>query len=321
MKAQTWTIEGDDVGLRLDKFLAAAGRAGSRLRATAALERGQVSLNGAEVGREAASRRLTPNDVVALWIDRPGSARKRPRIGSRRDGPLDVVYEDDVLVVVNKAAGVLTVPLERRGSGASIYELIGERLRAYGKRGVFVVHRIDEDSSGLVVFAKDAAARRALQQQFKRREPERVYQAIVYGQVRPEGGTWRDRLAWDDRALIQKRTGRNDVRGKEAVCDYRVLEDFGTASLIEVRLRTGRRNQIRAQAELRGHPLVGEQRYATHPGRPAIPFGRQALHAWRLEFSHPLDGRALAFEAPLPADMLDLVERLRRRSFQGSRGR
>jgi 23S rRNA pseudouridine1911/1915/1917 synthase len=312
--ARTWTIGGDDVGLRLDKFLAAAGRSGSRLRAAAALERGKVSVNGTDVGLEAANRRLAPNDVVALWIDRPGSSKKRPRIG-RSGGPLDVVYEDEALLVVNKPAGVLTVPLERRGPGSSVYELIAERFRSRGKRRPFVVHRIDQDTSGLVVFAKDADARHALQQQFKHREPGRVYLAVVYGSVRPRAGTWRDYLVWDEKALIQKPAGPKDTRGKEAVCDYRVLEDFGSACLIEVRLRTGRRNQIRAQAQLRGHPLVGEERYVTGASDPIIPFGRQALHAAQLEFGHPADGRTLTLEAPVPRDMRDLIDRLRRRSF------
>lgn len=314
MKTQTWRIRGDDVGLRLDKFLAATDRAGSRLRAANALERGKVSVNGTDVGREAAARRLAFDDVVVLWMDRPGSSRKRPRTGAQ--GPLDVAYEDDVLLVVNKPPGILTVPLERRGSGTSVYDQILERFRSHGKRRPFVVHRIDEDTSGLVVFAKDAAARCALQEQFKRQQPVRVYQAVVYGHVEPDAGTWRDDLVWDEKALIQKPARRNDPRGKEAVCDYRVLEVFRGACLIEVRLRTGRRNQIRAQCQLRGHPLVGEERYVAGTEHPVIPFGRQALHASRLEFDHPVSGRRLGVDAPLPADTRELLERLRRGSIQ-----
>jgi 23S rRNA pseudouridine1911/1915/1917 synthase len=319
MKTQTWTIRGDDAGLRLDKFLAGTGRAGSRLRAAAAIDRGKVSINGIDVGREAAARRLVPGDVIVLWIDRPGSSREQTRTGTR--GPLDIAYEDEVLLVVNKPPGVLTVPLARRGSGTSVYDRIIERFRSHGKRRPFVVHRIDEDTSGLVLFAKDAAARRALQGQFKRRQPERVYQAVVYGHIRPDAGTWRDDLVWDEKALIQKPARRNDPRGKEAVCDYRVLEVFPGACLIEVRLRTGRRNQIRVQCQLRGHTLVGEERYVADPEYPLIPFGRQALHASRLAFEHPVSGRRLGLEAPLPADMRELLERLRRRGIQTIRAR
>jgi len=118
---------------------------------------------------------------------------------------------------------------------------------------------------------------------------------------------------WDKSALVQKETHPRDPRGKEAVCDYRVVETFDGASLLEVRLVTGKRNQIRLQARLRGHTLVGERRYVFGPEhlRP-ISFPRQALHAYRLSFAHPLTGKHLSFEAPLPADLSVLIERLRR---------
>jgi 23S rRNA pseudouridine1911/1915/1917 synthase len=118
---------------------------------------------------------------------------------------------------------------------------------------------------------------------------------------------------WDRKALIQKRTHPRDPEGAEAVCNYRVVEEFRDVSLIEVRLETGKRNQIRIQARLRGHTLVGERRYVYGPGtlRP-IDFPRQALHAYRLAFEHPVDGREMRFEAPLPDDFRELLDRLRR---------
>jgi 23S rRNA pseudouridine1911/1915/1917 synthase len=141
-----------------------------------------------------------------------------------------------------------------------------------------------------------------------------VYLAIVYGHPAPASGTWRDRMVWDERALIQKETHPRDPKGKDAVCHYRVIETFAGASLIEVQLLTGRRNQIRLQARLRGHTLVGEQRYTFGPDslRP-LAFPRQALHAHRLAFRHPVDGRAMRFETPPPEDMQALLARLRRR--------
>ena len=304
-----WTAGPDDAGLRLDKFLAADDRAGSRARALAALERGKVLVNGDEAGVNDAARRLTPGDVIRLWIDRPGSAVKKPRPGQR--GGLDVVYEDDVLLVVNKPAGLLTVPLERKGPVPSVYSRIAEQLRSHGKRRPFVVHRIDQDSSGVVIFAKDSDARDALQAQFKRREPERVYHAVVHGSVQPDIGTWRDRLVWDTKALIQKPARAGDPRGIDAISDYRVIERFEHASLIEVRLRTGRRNQIRIQASMQGHPLVGEERYVEGSPARKIPFKRQALHATSVAFDHPVDGRRLEVQAPMPKDLQDLLARLR----------
>jgi 23S rRNA pseudouridine1911/1915/1917 synthase len=306
-----WTADDDEAGLRLDKFLAARKRLGSRARAVAALEKGKVYVNAAEVGLADASRRLARGDTVRLWIDRPGSAKARPRIG--RTGTLDIVFEDDDLIAVNKPAGLLSVPLERKRDAPSVYEQIEARLRSHGKRRPFVVHRIDQDTSGLVVFAKHADAQRQLKAQFARREPDRVYLAVVYGHPRPDSGTWRDRLVWDARALIQKETHPRDREGTDAISEYRVVETFRDASLIEVRLHTGRRNQIRIQARLRGHTLVGEERYIYGPDTlRTIAFGRQALHAWRLRFQHPADGRTMRFEAPPPGDFKDLLARLRR---------
>jgi 23S rRNA pseudouridine1911/1915/1917 synthase len=311
-----WTVGPDEAGLRLDKFLAAANRIGSRARALAAIERGKVLVNGSDVNPESAARRLTAGDVVRVWTDRPGSAAKRPRIGQR--GALDVLYEDDVLLVVNKPAGLLTVPLERKSAAPSVYSHIAEQLRSHGKRRPFVVHRIDQDSSGVVIFAKDSESRDALQAQFKRREPDRVYHAIVHGRVTPDAGTWRDHLVWDTRALIQKPTHARDPRGLEAISDYRVVERFEHASMIEVRLRTGRRNQIRMQAGVRGYPLVGEQRYVEGGQAGRIPFRRQALHASSVAFDHPVDGRRVEVRAPLPPDLEELLTRLRGRQ-PGSR--
>jgi 23S rRNA pseudouridine1911/1915/1917 synthase len=305
-----WTVAQGDEGGRLDKFLAAAERLGSRARAVTALERGKVYVNGEEAAITDAARRLGAGDVVRLWMDRPGSARRRPRTGP--SGALDVVFEDDELIVVNKPAGILSVPLERKADSPSVYELIEDRFRSHGKRRPLVVHRIDQDTSGLVVFAKHAEAQRRLKVQFARREPERVYLAVVYGHPDPPSGVWRDTLVWDTRALIQKQTHHRDPSGSEAISEYHVVERFRDAALIEVRLRTGRRNQIRIQARLRGHTLVGEARYVFGPDSlRTIPFHRQALHAFRLGFDHPADEREMQFEAPLPADFEELLARLR----------
>jgi 23S rRNA pseudouridine1911/1915/1917 synthase len=311
MSTTEWRIDAAGAGVRLDKFLADATRLGSRGRAMAALERGKVYLNDGEVAASDAGYRLAPGDVVRVWLDRPGSSRRNPRTGLV--GELDIVYEDDALIVVNKPAGILSVPLERRPDAVSVLGQIENRFRSHGSRRVFPVHRIDQNTSGLVVFAKQAAAQRVLKDQFKRREPQRVYWAVVYGTPDPPRGTWRDVLVWDEKALIQKETHPRDPRGQEALSQYTLLESFEVASLIEVSLHTGRRNQIRIQARLRGHTLVGEDRYVYGPGslRP-IEFGRQALHARRLTVRHPADGRSLQFEAELPGDFADLLTRLRR---------
>jgi len=305
-----WVVSETDAGTRLDKFLAAADRIGSRGKVVTALERGKVFLNEVECTLADASTRLVVEDVVRVWMDRPGSATRRP--GPYKSGALDILFEDDALIVLNKPAGLLSVPLERRSQSPSIVTLLEDYFRSSGKRKPFVVHRIDLDTSGLVLFAKTTLAQQRLKDQFRRREPERVYWAVVYGHPDPPQGSWRDRLVWDTKALIQKETHPNDPTGVDAVSNYRMIERFAESSLVEVRLETGKRNQIRIQARLRGHTLVGEKRYVYGPDtlRP-IAFPRQALHARRLVFRHPADDRRLEFEAPLPRDMTELLARLR----------
>jgi 23S rRNA pseudouridine1911/1915/1917 synthase len=313
-----WTVSTDEQGLRLDKFLAESGRLGSRRRASVALDRGKVFVNALEVGRAVGgtaggaggATRLAAGDLVRVWMDRPGSARARP-LGS--SGDLQIVFEDDALLVIDKPAGLLAVPLERRAEAPSVFDQVAAYLYPHGRRRPLVVHRIDRDTSGLVVFAKQTAAHTQLKEQFKRHTVERVYLAVVYGHPDPPAGTWRDRLVWDTKALIQKETHPRDSRGREAVSHYQVAERFRAASLVEVRLETGKRNQIRLQARLRGHTLVGERRYVYGPDElRSIPFERQALHAYRLAFEHPVSGEPLRFEAKIPADLADLIARLRR---------
>lgn len=304
-----WTVTKEDAGVRLDKYLAAAERLGSRGKASTALAKGKVFLDDDEAPPDAGSRVLRAGQKVRVWHDRPGSSKAR--LGAHKAHGLDILFEDASLIVINKPAGVLTVPLPRRSEAISVQEQIENHMRSRGKRKPHVVHRIDRDTSGLVVFAKDARSGGRLKDQFRQHTAERVYQAVVYGHPSPESGTWRDRMVWDDDALIQKETHPRDPRGTDAICHYRVLRKFRETSLIEVRLVTGKRNQIRLQARLRGHTLVGEQRYTYGPDelRP-IAFSRQALHAWRLRFTHPVDDRALQFEAPLPQDLRQLIAAL-----------
>ena len=307
----SWVVNAGDAGIRLDKFLASPQRLGSRGRVTEALDKGKVFVNEQEASRRDAGTMLRAGNVVRVWMDRPGSAKRRPRAAVEA-GNVEILYEDDALMVVNKPPGLLSVPLPRQPDAGSAYDDLETHLRPRGKRKPLVVHRIDRDTSGLVVFARTIRAQQALKDQFRRREPERVYLAVVYGHPEPREGTWRDHLVWDSKALIQKRTRAGDPAAKEAISRYRVLETLEGASLIEVRLVTGKRNQIRLQAKLRGHTLVGEQRYVYGPDAlRSIECSRQALHAHRLSFQHPVDGRPLTFEAPLPADLTALVKRLR----------
>jgi 23S rRNA pseudouridine1911/1915/1917 synthase len=312
-----WTVAIDAAGQRLDKFLADPARAGSRSRASDALARGRVFVNDVEAAPADGARVVAAGDVVRLWRDRPGSAARRVAPTRPRDG-LETLHEDDALIVVNKPAGMLTVPLDDAppagaGDTASVLERLQQRFRSHGGRQPLVVHRIDRDTSGCVVFALTARARAALTAQFAERTPERVYTAIVHGRPRPEAGTWHDRLVWDDDACLQRTARPDDREVVDAISDYRLVEAFATASRLEIRLQTGRQGQIRAQAMLHGHALLGDRRYRPRggvaDGVPAFP--RQALHAERLAFVHPDGVARVDVRAPLPPDLDKLLARLR----------
>jgi 23S rRNA pseudouridine1911/1915/1917 synthase len=308
-------------GKRLDAWLAGRPEIGSRGRAQDALACGKLFLNDAELTFADAGRRLNAGDRVAFWPDRPGSSKPRRReIVSARIA-LDVVHQDDDVLVVNKPPGWIVEPLPGEAQGeVTLLDMVADHLRMSAggtpapRRRPYVVHRIDRDTSGLVLFALSAAARDHLKAQFERQSPDRIYLAVVNGHPEPESGTWRDKLVWDKERLIQKRAHVEEARAKDAEARYRVLERFQWQSLIEVALRTGKRNQIRVQAGARGYPLVGERQYRF--GRPRDdsqepPFPRQALHAARLGFVHPATGRRVTFEARLPGDMERLVSGLR----------
>jgi 23S rRNA pseudouridine1911/1915/1917 synthase len=310
MSDQKWQVSESEAGLRLDKWLGAAERLGSRSKALSAIERGKVFVNGAEQTVADASRRLLAGEAVRLWMDRPGSAERR--YAERHESGLHLLYEDSSLLVINKPAGLLTVPLPSQPDEPALLDQVKYHLRSHKKSEPLVVHRIDRDTSGIVVFAKTPEAQRNLKEQFERRTAERVYLAVVYGRPKPERGTWRDFLAWDQDQLRQQRAERRDRRAKEAVSHYRTMENFSGAALIEVSLVTGKRNQIRVQAGLRGHPLVGEKKYVYEPApRDRIKFGRQALHAHRLKFLHPMNGRPMSFEVAPPDDFQELINKLR----------
>jgi 23S rRNA pseudouridine1911/1915/1917 synthase len=314
---QEWVISGDAVGMRLDLWLARLGGAGSRSRAAAWLERGKVFLDGQAAGPGEASRGLAPGMRVGVWMDRPGSARAADRAALDSRHRLRIVAEDAAFIVTDKPAGMLVEPLPgRTREELTLLDLVRDHLRHVPRAALYVVHRIDRDTSGLVLFARTPEARDALKDQFERRTPVRVYQAVVEGTVSPPRGTWTDQLAWDATRVRQRKAHATDARGKEAVAGYEVVEQFKAAALVTVSLVTGKRNQIRVQAGLRGHPLLGERQYrfgspAPAPGLPRI--GRQALHAWRLGFRHPSTGRPISLTADPPEDFRRVLAALRDR--------
>ena len=207
--------------------------------------------------------------------------------------PLRLVHEDDDIVVVDKPAGLLTIATERERQRTA-YRMLADYVAAQpGRRRLFIVHRLDRETSGLLVFAKSVEVKRGLQEQFEGRRVARVYVAVVDGRVTGEAGTLRARVAEDPRSLRVHTTRAG--RGREAITRYRVLARRAHSTLLELTLETGRRGQIRAQLAALGHPITGDAAF----GSTRDPIGRVCLHATRLGF---LDGtrRALHFESPVP---------------------
>jgi 23S rRNA pseudouridine1911/1915/1917 synthase len=199
------------------------------------------------------------------------------------------VHEDDDLLVVDKPPGLLTIATERE-RGRTVYRLLFDYLRPPAR--LFIVHRLDRETSGLLVFAKSAAVKRVLQAQFAARTVERGYVAIVEGRVRGDAGTLRDRVGEDPRTL-RVRTVRGG--GREAITEYRVRARREGSTLLELRLGTGRRGQIRAQLAALGHPIVGDRAF----GATADPMRRVCLHASVLAFTDAR-GRPQRFTSPAP---------------------
>lgn len=318
-----WKVPREDAGLRLDKWLAADERLGSRSRALTALAKGKIFVDQAEQTSADAARKLAGGETVRLWMDRPGSSQRR--YTERRSSGLHIIYEDAHLLVVNKPPGLLSVPLPARPEEPSLLDLVERHLRSHRKKSAFVVHRIDRDTSGLVLIAKSPQIQRQLREQFERREPARIYLAVVHGHISPPNGTWRDLLVWDSEDLQQRPAkGKKDAgAAKEAISHYRTVEKLPNHSLIEVRLETGKRNQIRIQASMHKHPIVGERIYIDKSEKPsgAQPIDRQALHAWRLRFNHPVEKKGLEFTVEPPADFQDLVEKSRQMAVGSSRNK
>jgi 23S rRNA pseudouridine1911/1915/1917 synthase len=240
--------------------------------------------------------RVRLNGVVARRGDVPARPDDRVELGAPPPAPfpsqLRLIHEDDDVLVIDKPPGLLTIATEQQRERTA-YRLLRDWMETRGGR-VFVVHRLDQETSGLLVFAKSFTAKRKLQAQFEARAPERVYIARVEGLVAQDEGTLSGRLT-QDRSLRVKPVSAGR-QGKEAITQYRVLDRGRDTTLLELSLVTGRRGQIRAQLAAFGHPVVGDRAY----GSRRDPLRRLALHATRLAFVHP-SGRRVVFDSPAPA--------------------
>ncbi len=284
----------DDAGVRADRFLATQLPALSRARLQALIEQGQVTLDGAPIK---ASLRLRGGEAFEVALPPPVEATPRPEAL-----PLSVVFQDRDLLVVDKAAGMVVHPGAGHSSGTLVNALLHHVRDLGGVGGELrpgIVHRLDKDTSGLLIIAKHEVALRALQAAFKAREVEKTYVALVQG-APPDSGTFRTLHARHPTQRLRF-TGKTK-RGKEAVTHFHTVKRFADAARVEVQLETGRTHQIRMHFAEAGFPLLSDALYGTRASRRPQLIGRQALHAWKLAFAHPRTGKALAFTAPLPAD-------------------
>jgi 23S rRNA pseudouridine1911/1915/1917 synthase len=223
----------------------------------------------------------------------------------RHSGPFRIVHEDGDIVVVDKEAGLLTVPIPK-SKARNLKDLLDRYLTRRHARAL-QVHRIDRWTSGLVVFACHREAREHLVEQFRAHTPERLYLALVRGHVQEPSGTLRHRMRLTREGFRQKIV---ESGGTEAVTHYRVREHLDGVTLVEARLETGLKNQIRVQFQAMGHPLMGDRHYEEAEKEERL-LHRQALHAWRLSFVHPRTERSASYEADLAPDLRTLVQRLR----------
>lgn len=303
-------VTADEAGTRLDKLLAALPSIGSREKARQALRSGKVSVDGRPAGPDDGGRTLSAGARVEIAWTRPGTGARRTaaREAMARAG-VEIVHEDDHLLVANKPAGLLTDAAD--AEQAKYQDTLRKRVKAWlTGRPVWPAHRIDRDTTGLVCFAKTEAAREHLKAQWIERRPERVYLAIVEGAFPRSAGRFSDWMVWDGAQRLQREASADTPNAWLAEATYTVIESFGSkATALEVRLVSGRRNQIRLHAMLAGHPLVGEPLYRRRDA--TLRFPRQALHALRLGLEHPGTGEPMSFEAPLPPDLVQLLAALR----------
>jgi 23S rRNA pseudouridine1911/1915/1917 synthase len=281
----------------------------SRSQVTGLFDHGCVRLNEAVCTQPA--QRLKAGDRVELKYD--PSQRYHPAKKPRRNLGFEIVFEDQQLIVVNKPAGLLSVPTVRQEQNTLVAK-VDEYVRHVGRgRGALTVHRLDRGVSGLLVLGKTQEIVAQLKDQFEAGKPEREYIAIVAGRLPQQQGTFRSLLATDKN--LNRFSTEDEEIGQLAITHFRAIAPLAAAApaeatLVQVRLETGRRNQIRVHFAEAGHPVLGDERYASElAAHRDWPHDRLALHARLLGFTHPVTHEPLRFEAPLPAEMEAFLRR------------
>jgi 23S rRNA pseudouridine1911/1915/1917 synthase len=296
---QTTDLEAETPGERLDVFVARRIPSLTRARVQKLIEEGRVTVAGQ---RAKASLRLEAGQRVTVEVPPPVEG-----VAVAEDIALDIIFEDADMLVVNKPPGMTVHPSPGHTSKTLVNAILAHCQDLSGIGGVLrpgIVHRLDRDTSGVIVVAKNDAAHNALAKQLKERSVEKTYVALVEGTPKPAEGVIDAPIARDPRN--RQRMAVVD-RGRASTTAYRVIDRFTGMSLVEARPKTGRTHQIRVHLAAIGHPIIGDRVY----GKPSPMIGRQFLHARRIVFVHPRTGERVEFDAALPADLEDALRKAR----------
>lgn len=302
---ETITAETEDAGTRADVFLAAKMGV-SRSNMQKLLEDGRVK-RGEKIIK--ANYKVRAGEMFVVDIPEPEPIEAVPE-----NIPLDIIYEDDDVVVLNKARGMVVHPAPGNYTGTLVNALLYYCSNLSGINSAIrpgIVHRLDKDTSGIMIVAKNDAAHISLSQQIQSKTAVRTYLAVVRGNIKTDSGTIETQIARDK--TDRKKMAVVKEGGRDAITDYEVLERFGKYTLVRCKLRTGRTHQIRVHMEYLGYPLVGDPKYS--PMKTPFGIKGQALHSHTLEFTHPRTGERMKFEAPLPEDMHKIITRLHNGQF------
>ena len=301
---EIFTIETDDVNKRVDVFLNEEMEDVSRSAVQKNIEKGNITVNGEKISK---NYKLRLGDIVEAELPPPENIDIVPE-----DIPLDIMYEDDDLIVINKSQNMVVHPAPGHYTGTLVNALMfhcGDNLS--GINGVLrpgIVHRIDKDTSGVLVIAKSDLAHKGLSEQLAEHSMKRVYNAIVYNSFSEESGTV-------DRNIDRSKNDRKKMAvvmqgGRNAVTHYKVIEKLGKYTWVELQLETGRTHQIRVHMSYIGHPLLGDPVYG--PKKCPFNLNGQVLHAKVLGFIHPRTGEYMEFNSELPDYFSSLIERLKK---------
>lgn len=302
---ETVTAEAEDAGTRADVFLAAKLGV-SRSNMQKLLEDGRVK-RGEKIIK--ANYKVRAGEMFVVDIPEPEPIEAVPE-----NIPLDIIYEDDDVAVLNKARGMVVHPAPGNYTGTLVNALLYHCSNLSGINSAIrpgIVHRLDKDTSGIMIVAKNDAAHISLSQQIQSKTAVRTYLAVVRGNIKTDSGTIKTQIARDK--TDRKKMAVVKEGGRDAITDYEVLERFGKYTLVRCKLRTGRTHQIRVHMEYLGYPLVGDPKYS--PMKTPFGIKGQALHSHTLEFTHPRTGERMKCEAPLPEDMHKIITRLHNGQF------